>query len=194
MPPRGPPHAGSALSTRAGESVLRASMPTMALMTLSRTHDAFRRQRPCTLLEIGVQNGPGVATSLPSRPHHCRATPTEWLPFLGNADGSNVITRPFPWRDLPCRHGRSNPFCCLSATSKVRDAAARVLRSAQPPCYKALLVERSLRRLTAEEGVAVRELADRPDVSCWRDLGRLKLVAAVLRPGSPARPGRPAST
>ena len=29
---------------------------------------------------------------LPSRPHHCRATPTELAPFLAKAEGSNTIT------------------------------------------------------------------------------------------------------
>src|SRR5438270_868495 len=31
-------------------------------------------------------------SSLPSRPHHCRCTPTDALPFLGKAEGSKTST------------------------------------------------------------------------------------------------------
>ncbi len=40
-------------------------------------------------------------STLPNRPLHCRATPTDFVPFLANADGPNTIT------PSPTRHFRA---------------------------------------------------------------------------------------
>ena len=59
---------------------------------------------------------------LPSRPHHCRCTPTDSVPFLGKADGSKTSTpsaSPNSAADLPRQLGQQRPVVPLGLADEL---------------------------------------------------------------------------
>ena len=66
-------------------------------------------------------------STLPSRPHHCRCTPTDSVPFLGKAEGSKTSTpsgSPSSGPDLAGQFGQQRPVVPVGLADELLQALA----------------------------------------------------------------------